>query len=327
MMSAKQTISVIIPIYNVEPFLDRCITSVVNQLYPYLEILLIDDGSPDGCPAMCDKWAARDERIIVIHKDNGGLSSARNAGLAKASGEYIAFVDGDDWIAPEMLGRLLSAMQEDESDIAACAVQVVSKDGEKERYLTVRKRCTLSRREAQKALLQETLLKQPVWYKLYRRRTIEGISFADNKWHEDVFWSYQAIGNAERVSLIDYVGYYYYQRSDSIMGQEYSLKRLDVIEAYENRYAYIAEHFPELESMARVLIVEACIYHGQMTLLYLPEEIQDQLFNYLNGVRKRYSIQQSDYADIKLTHRLWLCMSSVSLKLVCKLKNLGHIGW
>ena len=101
-MSCKDLISIIIPIYKVEKFLDRCVESVVNQTYSNLEIILVDDGSPDNCPYMCDEWAEKDSRIKVIHKLNGGLSDARNEGLKSSTGKYVGFVDSDDWIAPEM---------------------------------------------------------------------------------------------------------------------------------------------------------------------------------------------------------------------------------
>ena len=157
-------ISVIVPVYKVEPYLDRCVKSVVDQTFSDLEIILVDDGSPDNCPAMCDAWAARDSRVRVIHKPNGGLSDARNTGMAAATGEYISFVDSDDWIAAEMLERLIQALERDQSDIAACAVEMVWEDGTPSELLTVQTNCILDRHEAQKALLEESLLKQPVWY-------------------------------------------------------------------------------------------------------------------------------------------------------------------
>ena len=109
----SKLISVIIPIYKVEEFLDKCISSVVNQTYYDLEIILVDDGSPDNCPIMCDKWAERDERIKVIHKVNGGLSDARNAGIQIAKGDFIAFVDSDDWIAPNMYQMMVDAIEKE----------------------------------------------------------------------------------------------------------------------------------------------------------------------------------------------------------------------
>ncbi len=325
-MEQLEQVSVIVPVYKVEPYLDRCVQSIVDQTYTNLEIVLIDDGSPDNCPAMCDAWAEKDKRIKVIHKPNGGLSDARNAGMAAATGEYIAFVDSDDWIAPEMMERLLNASQTDNSDIAACTVEMVWEDNTPNRFLTVQTNCVLNRLEAQKALLEESLLKQPVWYKLYRHETIQAIPFEVGKLHEDVFWSYQAIGNAERVSLIDYIGYYYMQRSESIMGRSYSLKRLDAIEGCERRYAYLAEYFPELETSARLSILANCIYQGQMALKYLPWDEKKRALAELSTVKKRYSYNKEDYAEQKITHRLWFDLARVSIPVACWMKNALGVG-
>ncbi len=319
-------ISVIVPVYNVELYLERCAKSIVRQSYSNLEIILVDDGSPDSCSALCDEWAEKDSRIKVIHKANGGLSDARNAGLKAASGEFISFIDSDDWIAPDMLKNLMNAIQEDKSDIAACSVKMVWENSLHSELLTEQTNCVLDRQEAQKALLKERLLKQPVWYKLYKQETIAGILFEVGKQHEDVFWSYQVIGNAKRVSIIDYIGYYYFQRADSIMGNGYSLRNLDAMEAYERRYNYIQENFPSLEMEAKITVFNACIYNGQMALRYLPLDEQKQAMEILNTIVKRHPIKHSEYAQMKSTHRLWLDMANVSLVGVCRIKNLLGIG-
>ena len=121
-------ISIIVPVYKVENYLDRCVQSLVDQTWSNLEIILVDDGSPDNCGAMCDAWAARDNRIKVIHKENGGLSDARNAGMAIASGTYMGFVDSDDYISSDMYQLLYDRMAADGSDIAACGVELVYVD-------------------------------------------------------------------------------------------------------------------------------------------------------------------------------------------------------
>lgn len=319
-------ISVIVPVYGVELYLDRCVRSIIDQTYQSIEIILVDDGSPDNCPAMCEAWAKKDSRVKVIHKENGGLSDARNAGITAANGEYIAFIDSDDWIAPEMLERLFQAIQRDDSDIAACTVEMVWDDGSPNHLLTVRTNCVLNRLEAQRALLEESLLKQPVWYKLYRRETIQEIPFEVGKYHEDVFWSYQAIGNADRVSIIDYVGYFYYQRKDSIMGNGYSLKRLDVLEACRKRYEYIRVAFPSLERSAKQRIVANCIYQGQMALLYLSKEEQEIAFACLDRVKRDYPLNKHSLSGVKATHRVWLRMSQISLRLTCRVKNALKVG-
>lgn len=326
MTSNRALISVIVPVYNVEPYLDRCIQSIVNQSYTDLEIILVDDGSQDNCPAICDNWARRDHRIMVIHKKNGGLSDARNSGLAIATGEYIAFVDSDDWIDPDLIITLLSAIRKDHSEVAVCTVEMVWEDSTPNQLLTVHINKVLDRFEAQKALLEETLLKQPVWGKLYRCELLKGIPFEVGKQHEDVYWSYQVIGNAEHVSLIKYIGYYYTQRATSIMGQGYTLQRLDVLSAYEKREEYMAEHFPELVSQARISIYMSCIYHGQMSLKYLSSEDRKQALSYLESVKRKYPLRRELYRNKKMTYRLWLDLARLSLIGTCYLRNWFGVG-
>ena len=149
-------ISVIVPVYKVEAYLDRCVQSIVDQTYRNLEIILVDDGSPDNCPAMCDAWAEKDSRIRVIHKENGGLSDARNAGMAVTAGEFVGFVDSDDSIAPEMYQMLLERMNADGSDIAACGVEMVFEDGSPARLLTKSGNCILNRDAAMEAVIRES---------------------------------------------------------------------------------------------------------------------------------------------------------------------------
>lgn len=320
-------ISIIVPVYNVEQYLDRCVESIVNQTYQNLEIILVDDGSPDACPALCDAWAEKDSRIRVIHKPNGGLSDARNAGMAVATGEFISFIDSDDWVAPQFYEKLLEVIKRDGSDIAACSVEMVWEDNPTSRMLTESVNCILNRHEAQAELLEEAKLKQPVWYKLYRASAIEDIPFAKGKYHEDVFWSYQAIGAAQRVSVIDYVGYYYWQRTGSIMGEGYSLKRLDAMEAYCNRYEYFMYEFPELEHAALIAIWEQCIYHGLMGVTYLGKEEQKVVFEELVSIQKRYPISEAECKGMKNTHRLWLEISKISLKAACCIKRWLKVGY
>ena len=119
-------ISVIIPVYNVEEYLDKCVTSVLNQTYKNLEIILVDDGSPDNCPKMCDEWAKKDKRIKVVHKKNGGLSDARNSGIEVCTGEYIGFVDSDDYIDKQMYKELLKRIESTNSDMVMCGINCVN---------------------------------------------------------------------------------------------------------------------------------------------------------------------------------------------------------
>ena len=319
-------ISVIVPVYKVEKYLNRCVESIVEQTYGNLEIILVDDGSPDHCPAMCDFWTEKDSRIKVIHKSNGGLSDARNAGMKIVTGELIGFVDSDDWIAPDMYQYLYEAMKADNSDVAACGVEMIWEDGILSRLLTKTGSCLLNREEAMEALIEESWLKQPVWYKLYKTDLIRSILFPVGKYHEDAFWSYRVIDAAERVSVIDYVGYYYWQRTGSIMGEEYSVKRLDAIEALEQRQDYLESNFPSLATKGRCSLWFSCIYHGQKILQNFSMQERVSAIQYINNVLKRHPFSASELNELSKKEVLWIRIAKVSLTAACRIRTTLKIG-
>lgn len=316
-------ISVIVPIYKVEPYFDKCISSIVNQTYTNLEIILVDDGSPDQCPQMCDAWAEKDARIRVIHKENGGLSDARSAGMAVATGELMTFVDSDDWIDPDMYKHLYQRMVEDYSDIAACGVQMVWEDGTPPRILTRMGNHVLSKEEAMQAIIEESWLKQPVWYKLYKTNLIKDILFPVGKYHEDVFWSYQAVDRANKISVSDHIGYYYLQRNGSIMGEGYSLKRLDAIEAKVQRHAYIKENFPMLENLSAKDLWFTCIYQGQMAVRKSSPDTVKIVMTYLEKVLLENSV---DTRGCGIKEKLWLMFAKYNMYATCRVRNILGIG-
>ena len=324
--SGDPLISVIVPVYKVEEYLDVCVESICGQTWQNLEIILVDDGSPDECPVLCDRWGQKDKRIRVIHKENGGLSDARNAGMKIAHGDYIGFVDSDDWISPRMYELLLAAMDRDQSEISCCSMELFWEDPEQVKYLSSPVNVVLDREEAQRALLRESLLKQPACNKLYKRDLIKDIPFEVGKQHEDVFWSYQAIGRAERVSVIDYVGYHYRQRADSIMGVPFSLKHLDALEAACRRYDYFRREFPELSREGLVNIWNCCIYYGQMTLLYLNEEDSEMAWRVIRHTQRQYPLKMSECRGQGTKLKIWIGLSKFSLPLTCRVRNKLKVG-
>lgn len=322
-MMGKPLISVIVPVYNVEQYLNRCVESIVNQTYENLEIILVDDGSPDNCPAICDAWAAKDNRVKVIHKTNGGLSDARNAGMAVVTGELMGFVDSDDWIAPDMYQLLYENMQQNDSDISACGVQMVWEDATPSRALTKSGCCILDQEEAMRAIIDESWLKQPVWYKLYKTALVRDIPFPVGKYHEDVFWSYQAVGRATSVSVFDTPCYFYLQRSNSIMGAGYSLKRLDALEAKMLRFLYVQNQYPNIADNAKTEVCFFCLWSEQCVLRYLhsaEKEIgQNQIF--------RVWKQVCDVRPSALKEHIWMTLARISFCGTARLRNFFHIGW
>ena len=218
-------ISVIIPVYNVEQYLDECIQSIRCQTYSNLEIILVDDGSPDNCPAICDELAQQDERIIVIHKKNEGVSSARNAGLDKATGEFVAFVDSDDWIAPDMYSKLVKILADNPSiGIAASVMWEIEPNGSPSKaWNCVFSESRLFRgRGLTMAFVTETI-NIFIWNKLFRRRLIGNLRFLEGSRGEDMRFLFDLSWkmDSQDVSLYELPQplYYYRHRPGSLVSQ------------------------------------------------------------------------------------------------------------
>ena len=256
-------ISVVIPMYKVEAYLERCIRSVVDQTYTDLEIILVDDGSPDRCGEICDEWAKKDARVRVIHKENGGLSDARNAGMAIATGEYIGFVDSDDWIEPRMYELLYAAMQETGAQIAECTRENFSDTSFPTPYTGEQpKKQLFTAEQAIAELLGDGALRQTVWNKLYRAELVKNKLFPVGKINEDEFWTYRVFGDAKTIVRMDAALYHYYQREDSII-HTYDARRLACLEAFEQRDPYLKERFPSLVPTATARWMVSCLIHYQ----------------------------------------------------------------
>lgn len=234
----NELISVIIPVYKVEAYLTACVESVLAQTYEQFEIILVDDGSPDNCPAMCDGFAARDSRIRVIHQKNGGLSAARNAGIDAARGEYLAFLDSDDLWTPVFLERLCRAAQETGADFAVCLFRRFRDEPPKALPVSVSAEI-LSRQEAFECLFgvrNENMVVAP--NKLYRRCLFDSIRYPVGKLHEDEAVIHEIIGAAERIAWLEEEHYLYRESLNSITTAKFNLRRLDETYAKEQRIAY-----------------------------------------------------------------------------------------
>lgn len=217
-------ISVIVPVYKTEKYLDKCVESIVNQTYKNLEIILVDDGSPDGCPQMCDEWAEKDSRIKVIHKENGGAASARNKGLDAASGDYIGFVDSDDYIETEMFEKLLNALEKGNAQISICANDEVDADCN---FITENRvpasSDTITPYDCFLNLYGENYSHCIVPNKLYRKEIWSGLRFPVLKMCEDEAVLPYVYAKSEKIAVVNEVLYHYYvEHSGSVMNKEFS---------------------------------------------------------------------------------------------------------
>ena len=241
-MNKKQPlISVILPIYNVESFLDACIQSILNQTYQNLEIILVDDGSPDKCGSICDFYATKDDRIRVIHKENGGLSSARNAGIDICHGDYIYFLDSDDYIHFLTLETLYNSMNKADAQIALCGMQYIDPDGK-----PLTKKDSYREYELPDAIWTQ----EDFWHyyehvgkipcvitsnKLFRRELFSTLRYPTGKVHEDEFVIHHLIAKCKKICCVSNKLYFYRQHSNSIMSNRYAVRQLDVVEAFMDR--------------------------------------------------------------------------------------------
>lgn len=223
----KELISVIIPIYNVEEYLDRCIESVINQTYKDLEIILVDDGSPDSCPKKCDEWAKRDSRIVVIHKKNGGLSDARNAALDAMTGEYVFFVDGDDMIALNAIDIVVNVASESDSDMVVSKKYTAFSKDKSADMVSLDGVQNVNSNKALEIMLCETM-RWEAWGTLYKRELFNDLRYPKGRIFEDIPVTPVAVIKSKSISFIDSLIYYYYIREDSIMRNNNTVIKMDL---------------------------------------------------------------------------------------------------
>ena len=238
----------IVPVYKVEQYLERCVDSILKQTYQNLEIILVDDGSPDNCPAMCDAVAHRDNRVKVIHQKNGGLSAARNAALDICTGDCIAFVDSDDWLEPTAYEDMMRVMRECDLDIVFCSASIVESGSVKNVLrpsLPAGK--AVSPKDVEKKLLTDEVGSQ-VWRVLFNRHCWNVLRFPVGRLYEDIPVTFRAVGQARKpVGFIDKPLYNYRQNNGGISKTGNPLKPYHIFLGFREHYEYAKVHFPEVE--------------------------------------------------------------------------------
>lgn len=246
---AMPIISVIVPVYKVERYLAQCLDSIVCQTYSRLQIILVDDGSPDLSGEICERYARHDQRVQVIHQKNQGLSAARNAGLEIAVGEYIAFVDSDDWIEQDMLETLYSVVQQHSADLACCALKAEIENGSEVVFPDVDESgapVVLDPAAAIQELLQDRRIKNFSWLYLYRRALFRDVRFPHGKRYEDVYTTYRVLLQAKSVAYIPRKKYHYRIRDGSITQVNDLGLLISRYEAMHFRATELAPLFPRL---------------------------------------------------------------------------------
>ena len=274
----KDLISVIIPVYRVEKYLEKCIESVLKQTYTNLQIILVDDGSPDNCGKICDEYAKKDSRIEVIHKINGGLSDARNVGINRANGRYIGFVDSDDYIKEDMYEKLINLIKEYDADISICNLYDVidgkeyvrNKDNGIHEY---------SRIDILKEILLDKNIQSYAWNKLYKKELFDEIKYPIRKKYEDIGTTFYLFETCNKIVVTSEPEYYYLKRADSLVNNVTESTILDYTEIIIQRYLYIKQNIKELRKYNN--------YYLAKTLITAHNDIEN-LENISEGMQQRY---------------------------------------
>lgn len=313
-------VSIIIPVYKVEKYLHRCVDSVLAQTHTDLEVILVDDGSPDDCGVICEGYAAKDSRVKVIHQKNRGLSGARNTGLAEATGSYISFIDSDDAVAPCFIQVLLDAMENEKAEVAECARMDVYDD-----TLPVFLQGPFAvkgydAREAFALLIPNEVFHQTVWNKLYRAQVLQGLTFPEGKLHEDEFYTWQVLCRCRRAVTVDGALYAYYHRQGSIM-ETFSPKRLDAFQARQERHKYILENRPELTAQSKRSILLPCIFVMQRLLRQKDRKMLTQCAPALQQYYATVRMTKEEKKILVGSEWLWIALADRSVKLCAWVRN------
>lgn len=301
-MKETPLISVIVPIYKVEQYLKRCIDSIINQTYHNLEIILVDDGSPDNCPKICDDYASQDNRIKVIHKQNGGLADARNVGIKESTGTYITFVDSDDFVSLSYVEILHNGIISHNADIAIAKFKRFEKEDE---TLTVnisddwnffseievfKKYSSLNTAEAMPFI--------SVCNKLYKRTLFKDIEFPKDFLYEDAYTSYKLLDKAQIITVSSNQLYFYFINPTSIMGQAFQPKHYEMVKAFQETVHYFdKKNKNEIALMfyAPLLMREIYCWWGFSSMLKNKEESEKILRQYKNHCKMLKKIKTLPY--------------------------------
>ena len=279
----ETAISVIVPIYRVEKFLPQCIESVLNQTFTDFELILVDDGSPDRCPAICDEAAERDARVRVIHQANQGLSAARNAGIEAARGAWLSFVDSDDYIAPQFYEKLYQTAQRTDADCVMCSVQNVDESGKPidSALMRVADEVKTGREVLRKIGRDDVTPYLTAWNKLYRRKLFNTLRYPAGRQNEDVFVFAELFCQVQRAACVAEPLYFYRKRIDSIMNSAVTLRNLDEMWAYVNCF----EHLQQDDEESILKETEKRVF-AKLTGVYYRVTEEDRYSNKMKQAKK-----------------------------------------
>jgi glycosyltransferase involved in cell wall biosynthesis len=303
-------VSIVVPIYKVAKYLNRCVDSLLNQTYENIEVILVDDGSPDKSGEIADHYAEIDKRIIVIHKTNGGLSDARNTGIQYVTGEYTLFVDSDDWLQSKMIEEMVDKSIYYGADVVQSAFYYAYADYllfDNRQYSKNDEPVVLENHTLMSELVKNEKVKNFAWGKLLKTKIIRDIPFDKGVLFEDVFWAHKVMHRVNTYVILHQPLYYYFQRSDSIVAN-YTPKNLDIIKGLKERHRFIERYYEDLKDESLKLILKTCLIHYNLLLVNWKKDkgglCRKKIQQY---IKKNYiQLKEAAKSDIQLKRQLSL---------------------
>ena len=263
-------VSIVVPIYKVEKYLKRCVKSILNQSYSHLEVILVDDGSPDKCGEIAEHFAHKDQRVRVFHKKNGGLSDARNYGMHYVTGDYVLFVDSDDWLDSNIIEEMVKASDDFQADVVQTGFYYAYDDDDllfDNRYHSQDDEpVVLENPKLMSELVMNKRVKNFAWGKLYKTELIKDLPFEKGVLFEDVFWAHHVMNRVQTYVMLHQPMYYYYQRNDSIVAS-YSPKNLDILSGLKARHQFIENFYENLVDESYKVILQTSLMHYHLLLV------------------------------------------------------------
>ena len=244
-----EKVSIVVPVYNVEKYIEKCLDSIINQSFSNIEIILVDDGSTDNSGKICDIYEKKDTRIKVIHKKNGGLSDARNYGIEVATGEFISFIDSDDYIEENMIERLYESCKKDESDISCCAKILEYDNGKKEKRNNKENFCITNIEALGKMFIFDDI-DNSACDKLFSKKLFTDIKFPVGNYYEDIATIYKVFMKAKKISHIIDVCYHYIMRENSISNKKFDIRQIDMIKFSKKSSVEVSKKYPDIKQQA-----------------------------------------------------------------------------
>ena len=307
--SMQPKVSVIVPVYKVEKYIHKCIDTILSQTFTDFELILVDDGSPDKCGEICEQYALKDYRIKVVHKENGGLSDARNAGMKYANGLYTIFIDSDDWIKSTMIEEMIKLINEYNADIVQVGFYYAYKDYllyDDRYYCEDDKPIVLDNFSLMKELVINERVKNFAWGKLYKTELIKDIPFKKGVLFEDVFWAHQVMQRVDKYVSSNIPLCYYLQREDSIVAT-YTIRNLDIIKGLKERHEFIETHYPSLSNESYKLILKTSLLHYSLLLKNKDKDKTHRrnIQAYINQNYKKLHNATADDRELRLKLKLF----------------------